>query len=233
MKSCWCVFSLLFASVIAQTSWNPVADPSAIVIQPSQDNSSAVRITVLTTSLIRIERSVTRGHDGNFTFLDLPTQGVVNRLLDVPDFHVSRPLDTLLELFTSDIQLVYDFSGNGSFNAASLSITVLSLGNTWQPGLDPINDGQSLLGTIRTLDFVSHGLARKVKPELLPYPQWLNCSFMNYAQTFNSDQCVKPGDNCSNFCQWGLIGRAGKNIHIIFLLFIVFIIKIFFFFILQ
>lgn len=204
-----------FLFVEETCAWSPVANSAAVVLQPSQDGQSAVRITVLSPSLIRIEQSFVRQRDldgsknQNFSFLDSGTQAVINRLRDVPVFHVSRPLATLLELFTSNLQLIYDFSGDGAINASTLSITVLATENTWKPGLDPLADGQSLLGVIRTLDWVSHGLARGVKPEMLPYPQWLNCSFMNNAQTFNNDQCLERGANCSNFCQWGVAGRAG------------------------
>ena len=125
----------------AQESWNPVADPAAVVV------SGNVRFTVLTSQMIRIQYS------SNAQFEDRATFTVVNRRLPVPNF-TAETADGYLTIQTEHLTLRYK---EGSVPKATdkkpdnLSITFNMNGQEiiWYPGKD---DAMNLMGTNRTLD---------------------------------------------------------------------------------
>ena len=125
----------------AQESWNPVADPAAVVV------SGNVRFTVLTSQMIRIQYS------SNAQFEDRATFTVVNRRLPVPNF-TAETADGYLTIQTEHLTLRYK---KGSVPKATdkkpdnLSITFYMNGQEviWYPGKD---DAMNLMGTNRTLD---------------------------------------------------------------------------------
>ncbi|GLX66610.1 glycoside hydrolase family 31 protein [Paenibacillus glycanilyticus] len=122
---------------------NPIAPSSSIV------QGNTYRITVLTSRLFRLEYS----KDGRFQ--DLPTQIVINRDFDTPEFEVYET-EQSLEIITAELHLTYDkkeFSGNG------LSIHVMDKQGKhmsyWHYGQKTKNLG----GTARTLDDVNGPVA--------------------------------------------------------------------------
>lgn len=104
------------------------------------------RLTVLTSRLIRLE------YNPGDVFVDLPTQIVVSRDFEVPDYTVTEHADSL-EIWTDHLHLVYD---KRAFSPAGLSIALRQsahsdLHTMWHFG-DPSDD--TLGGTARTLDEV-------------------------------------------------------------------------------
>ena len=100
------------------------------------------RISVLTGRLIRLEYS------DSGVFEDCATQAVVNRLFDVPDFHVTESHEQI-EIITEDLQLIYDkkpFASNGL--SIRLKKNRYSNNSIWRYG----DKGDNLKGTARTLD---------------------------------------------------------------------------------
>ena len=99
------------------------------------------RITILTSSLIRFEYA----EDGRFE--DRPTQSVINRDFDVPDYRVIRE-GKILKIFTEYLEITYD---RKAFTPGGLFVKVNDpKGNsgTWHYGQE-LHD---LGGTARTLD---------------------------------------------------------------------------------
>ena len=91
---------------------NPVADPKAVVRV-----NDHVRFTVLTSSLIRIERAI--GNDG---FQDEQTMVIFNRQLPVPKFSVSKVGSNGIQIETSSLILTYHGDGSREFSAKNLQI---------------------------------------------------------------------------------------------------------------
>ena len=123
---------------------NPVADPKAVV-----QVSDHVRFTVLTSSLIRIERAI--GSDG---FQDEQTMVVFNRRLPVPKFSVSKVGSNGIQIETSS--LILTFFGDGShdeFSAKNLQVEMKNHNihniSTWKYG---DSTAGNLFGTFRTYD---------------------------------------------------------------------------------
>ena len=123
-----------------------IADPRAVV------QGSGYRFTVLTSRLLRMERSA----DDCFT--DRPTQLVARRRFEVPE-HTVRETDDWLDIWTEDLHVRYD---KGPFTGGGLSVSMRrraqgSHRTAWHYG-DPVAapDGRSsnLGGTARTLDDV-------------------------------------------------------------------------------
>ena len=75
--------------------YDPTADAAAVVVQ------GALRVTVLTPRLLRLEVAI------NGSFDDRATLSVVNRRLPVPAFTVGRPNATALTITTADLALTY------------------------------------------------------------------------------------------------------------------------------
>ncbi len=115
--------------------FEPIADPAAVVSGPH------VRITVLTSRLLRLEYSP----DNQFE--DRPSQVFWYRKQPVPAFQVSQDQEKL-HIDTGALQLTYLYSPDG-FTADSLEIKVLSTQADWHFG---DRDWQNLSGTGRTLD---------------------------------------------------------------------------------
>ena len=86
----------------AAGQWNPVADPSSVIV------FDRLRVTVLTEALVRVEISASKA--APFEFDDRPTFTVVNRRLPVPDFQVIES-STTLQIVTSALNLTYVSSG--------------------------------------------------------------------------------------------------------------------------
>ncbi|WP_407341626.1 TIM-barrel domain-containing protein [Pengzhenrongella phosphoraccumulans] len=132
-------------------------DPLAVVQGPGY------RFTVLTSRLIRMERSESDA------FVDGPTQLVVRRQFDVPEFTVARTAESL-DLWTEHLHVRYDLA---AFSGAGLSVSMRTRSQaahrtTWHHG-DPVDwqDGRqsNLGGTARTLDDVDGAVA--LEPGLL------------------------------------------------------------------
>ena len=129
-------------------STRPATDPrahsDAIIEGPG------FRITVLTSRLIRLERSE------DSRFVDRPTQLVRNRRFEVPEFTVAED-DGSLDLWTSHLHLHYD---QQPLTPAGLSVSMRqraqdSHRTTWHYGDPPYSEdgrGSNLGGTVRTLD---------------------------------------------------------------------------------
>jgi alpha-glucosidase (family GH31 glycosyl hydrolase) len=125
---------------------DPRAHPDAVI------EGSGFRITVLSSRLLRLERS----EDDRFT--DGPTQLVRNRRFEVPEFTVAD-VDGSLDVWTSHLHLRYD---QQPFRPAGLSVSMRqraqdSHHTTWHFGDPPHSpDGRdsNLGGTLRTLDDV-------------------------------------------------------------------------------
>lgn len=100
------------------------------------------RISVLTGRLIRLEYCAAG------MFEDSATQTVVNRLFDVPDYHVTETSEQI-EIITDDLQIIYnkkEFSSNGL--SIRLKKNRYSNNSIWRYG----DKGDNLKGTARTLD---------------------------------------------------------------------------------
>lgn len=136
------VLALAAVSLAAQESYNPVADPHAVV------TCEHARFTVLTPHLVRMEWAA----DGKFE--DHASFVFLNRRLAVPKFDleldsVNKPCTVHIK--TDALDLNYTASGDGRFTAENLHITLTVDDKkiTWHPGdVDP----QNLMGTTRTLD---------------------------------------------------------------------------------
>ena len=129
---------LIFAlPASAEETWNPVADPRAVVVEKS------ARFTVLTPRLIRMEWAA----DGHFE--DHASLVFVNRRLTVPDFTTAHENGWLV-LRTPELTLRYK---SGEFSSETLRAQFELNGKTvtWMPGME---DKGNLQGTIRTLDGV-------------------------------------------------------------------------------
>lgn len=133
----------------------PQPDPAAVVRGP------AVRFTVLTSRLIRLEYSATE------TFENRPSQVFWYRRQPVPPF-ATRQSDTAIEIETEYLQLRYQPTERG-FTSSTLSIRLKTTGVTWSYG-DPIGRSQNLRGTTRTLD-VTNGYAA-LAPGLMARGGW-------------------------------------------------------------
>ncbi len=133
--------AVLLMSIVNVTAfcseYNPVADSKACVI------SDDVRITVLTSGLLRLEWSEDK------KFEDRASLTFVNRNTSVPEFKVSRS-DGNLEIKTAKLSLKYKI-GSGKFTKDNLSINITSddFSALWH--FSDIDD-KNLLGTTRTLD---------------------------------------------------------------------------------
>ncbi|WP_282943818.1 TIM-barrel domain-containing protein [Cellulomonas endometrii] len=131
-----------------------VADPAAVVAGPG------FRITVLTSRLLRIERSVVGA------FEDRPTQLVRRRRFDAPEVTV-REDEGGLDLWTEHLHLRYD---RGDLTPSGLTVDLrqraqASHHTQWRYGDDPWGRGghrSNLGGTARTLDDVDG------RPEIEP-----------------------------------------------------------------
>ena len=130
-------FLYLISSISLGQGHDPIADPSAIVVQAD------VRFTVLTPRVIRLEWTEDQ------IFEDRASLTFVRRNLSVPSFQKDIE-DGWLILKTEALTLRYRV-GSGAFTENNLRIT-FQHGETprvWHPGLE---DTGNLLGTTRTLD---------------------------------------------------------------------------------
>src|SRR5207344_317425 len=115
-----------------QVACEPQSDSAAIVRGP------AVRFTVLTSRLIRLEYSATE------EFEDCPSQAFWFRRQPIPQFQV-RQTDALIEIETEYVQLRYAPTARG-FTPGTLSIHVKATASTWFFG-DHIDKSGNLRGT--------------------------------------------------------------------------------------
>ncbi len=125
----------------AQTDYDPVADPAAVV------TSGNMRFTVLTPQMIRIQYSSQKKFEDRATF------GIVNRKLPVPAF-TTKTEKGYLYITTEALTLRYKVGSvpYPSFkNSTNLCINFDLNGQNvlWYPGKD---DALNLKGTTRTLD---------------------------------------------------------------------------------
>ena len=142
MKRLLNIFAAISTCVtLAGAELNPVANPDAVVTE------GAVRFTVLTPEMIRVEYSPSKQFEDRATFT------VVNRNLPVPHFTKSED-DEFLYINTDKLKLRYRKGTNPYFEPnppGNLNITMQLNGRpvTWFPGQ---GDGKNLKGTCRTLD---------------------------------------------------------------------------------
>lgn len=135
------------------------ADPRAVVA------GDTWRVTVLTSRLLRVEHSPS----GQFT--DAPTQLVLDRRFEVPEFEV-RDTDDGLDVWTEHLHLRYD---KQPFSAAGLSVTMRTRAqDAWRtrwhygdPDVFPGGRLGNLKGTARTLDDVDGAV--DLEPGLLSH----------------------------------------------------------------
>ena len=114
---------------------HPETDPKSVI------SGKNYRISVLTEALVRFEYSE------NGLFEDRPTQKVLNRDFETPDYHVSRDKNGI-HIFTGSMEIHYD---EEKFSPGGLMIRVAggrSSERLWRYG-DKLRD---LGGTARTLD---------------------------------------------------------------------------------
>ena len=130
----------------------PVAAKEATVVQDK------LRLTVLTSRLIRLELSPT----GQFE--DRASQAFWHRLQAVPEFQVTQQADRL-QLTTADLKLELRLPVADSLDG--LQITLLDSGRVWHYGALPADN---LRGTARTLDNVSGDTV--LEPGLLSRAGW-------------------------------------------------------------
>ena len=138
-----------------QLACEPQPDSAAVVRGP------AVRFTVLTSRLIRLEYSATE------EFEDCPSQAFWYRRQPVPQFQVRRT-DALIEIETEHVHLRYAPTARG-FTPGTLSIHVKATDGAWFFG-DHIGKSGNLRGTTRTLD-VTNGYA-ELDPGLMARSGW-------------------------------------------------------------
>lgn len=132
---------LASASLRADETWNPVANPDAVVM------SGKMRFTVLTARMVRIEYSPTANFEDRATF------AIVNRRLPVPHY-TQREEDGYLYIETDSLTLRYKIGSTPRTSDKSpLNLQIQFRMNgmlcTWYPGKD---DTLNLMGTNRTLD---------------------------------------------------------------------------------
>ena len=138
-----------------QPSFDPIADPAAMVHGPQ------VRLTVLTSRLLRLEYSPTN------SFEDRPSQPFWHRRQSVPTFKAGLD-DNRFSLDTGHLELRYTVSPLG-FTPATLSVRVKATGVTWHFG-DHLWKAGNLGGTTRTLDRVDGDA--KLEPGLMARNGW-------------------------------------------------------------
>lgn len=118
-------------------------DACGIANEKSVIKGDKYRFTVLTDRLIRIE------YDETGRFTDLPSEAVINRNFDVPEFNVEKN-DDYIKITTDYIELKYSY---GKFAANNLVVTFCGKYGWCQRKNWRFGDGdKSLPGTYRTLD---------------------------------------------------------------------------------
>lgn len=117
----------------------PIATREAMVYM------GAVRFTVLTERLIRIEYQTQQ------QFQDHASQAFWYRQQPVPPFTVIKG-ENRIEIETSALHLSYDSSNGEGLTAQNLTITVKGTDAVWTP--ETVDD-KNLYGTTRTLDFIN------------------------------------------------------------------------------
>ena len=123
--------------------YDPVADPSAVVVSPD----GKARFTVLSPEIIRMEYTETA-----HSFEDRPSIAFVNRKQPVPSFHASPLGSNGVSLNTSAVSLTYT---GGNFSADSIQVVSTDSSSAfqkWNGGMQSSTDPGNLLGTFRTLD---------------------------------------------------------------------------------
>ncbi len=149
---------------------SPVANPKSVVTE------GAVRFTILTPQLIRMEWSE------NSTFEDHPSLLVINRNLPVPEFSVKNSGD-ILTIQTKKLTLKYrKNSGKFSKNNLECEFSLNGKKIVWNPGM---KDTANLKGTTRTLDGVEG--AASLEPGLLSRDGWTLIDDSRRALFDNSD----------------------------------------------
>jgi len=118
-----------------------------------------VRITILTSQLIRLE------YDPSCIFEDRPTQVVWHRQFPMPKFKKSVDESTIL-IETSDLVLRYEINEFG-FHEDFLQITIKENQQTWFYGQE---NNTNLKGTVRTLDRVNGAIP--LNPGLISRSGW-------------------------------------------------------------
>jgi hypothetical protein len=105
------VLAVFAAVAMAVDSFNPIADPKAIV------RAGNARFTVLTDRLIRMEYSASA------QFQDQPTWAFINRYLPVPSYTTSYD-GAVLQIDTEYVSLRYLSTSETSFNSTNLQATI-------------------------------------------------------------------------------------------------------------
>jgi alpha-glucosidase (family GH31 glycosyl hydrolase) len=160
---CMFIFGMLLqtrlvGAAVDSESYNPVADPRALV------RVGSARFTVLTPQLIRLEWA----KDGEFE--DHASFAFVNRTLPVPPFTQQTGPGNRVVLKTDALTLVYNPGDtDGKFTPDDLTVSLSLDGKevVWKPGTE---DAGNLLGTTRTLD-TARGAVR-LEPGLISRDGW-------------------------------------------------------------
>ncbi|HEX6559947.1 MAG TPA: TIM-barrel domain-containing protein, partial [Longimicrobiales bacterium] len=139
---------------LAAQSGDPVADPRAVV------TDGAVRFTILTPQLIRMEWSVDR------IFEDRASLVFINRRLPVPKYSARRSGGWQI-IETAALTLRYKLN-SGRFSSNNLQVRLKAPAATWRPGT---RDTANLLGTTRTLDGAKGPVP--LEPGLLSRAGWV------------------------------------------------------------
>ncbi len=185
----------LVNAAVAPNSYDPVADPRAVVL------AGSARFTVLTPQLIRMEWA----NDGKFE--DHASFAFVNRALPVPQFTRQIGPGHRVVLQTSALKLVYDPADtDGKFTADDLTVSFSLNGKevVWKPGIE---DAGNLLGTARTLDTARGGV--KLEPGLISRDGWTLVDDSTRPLFDSADFSFRSGEQSA--WPWVMLRPAGER----------------------
>jgi len=185
------------AAVQVEGSYNPVADPKAVV------TVGKARFSVLTPELIRMEWAA----DGKFE--DHASFVFLNRRLAVPKFEKALAADGKLTLKTDAVTLNYAPAADGKFTSDNLSITLKVDGKdvVWHPGLV---DPENLQGTTRTLDGARGDKTKEpIEPGLVSRAGWALVDDSTRPLFDSADFSFKEGEKSP--WPWVVLRPAGER----------------------
>lgn len=156
----WFCFMVFMFGVKAQI-YNPVAERAAIV------TSGAMRFTVLTPEMIRIEHSTSKQFEDRASFV------VLNRSLPVPGYS-TKTENGYLYITTNKLELKYKVNSDPMLNDPcdpnlQITLNVNGVDESWYPTKkDPYN----LKGTTRTLDNAEGDVRKWLEDGLISRSGW-------------------------------------------------------------
>lgn len=167
-------------------NFDPQAHPEAVIILPGDVVFPAVRFTMLTGRMVRMECIYPPASAEPHPFEDRPSQAFWYRRQPVPNFK-QRLHNGVLDIDTEFLHLRYRVSMAG-FSADTLAITLKQTGRTWRYGDSPRTAG-NLKGTTRTLDNVAG--ATHLEEGLLSRAGWAVVDD-SAALVFNAEGWLEP-----------------------------------------